>query len=156
MVPHRSARLEVTSAPTALAVLSFSRQRRKASPLGLILAVVALLAQIAGPSLHVPASVGSANSVATLTIAFDEHALCLAPPSTAPGPPAPTDQAPKAKHDFAACCLWHGAPGAALAPAALVEPVVFAAFRVVFTAAPAGIPNRLFGTVRARAPPAGA
>ena len=133
-----------------------ARRRRKSSRLGVVLAVVALLAQIAGPGLHARALIGPANGVGKLSFAFDAHALCLASNDTAPVPAAPADKAPKADHNFAACCVWHGAAGAVLAPAALVEPVVFAASRVAFTVPPADIPTRLPGAVRARAPPAGA
>ena len=156
MAPRRSARIEVIGAPAASALSSPARRRRERFRFGLVLAVVALLAQIAGPGLHAPVLIGSSNGIGNLAIAFDEYALCLAPDSTAPGPPAPADKAPKPDHDFAACCFWHGAAGAVLAPAARVEPVTFAASRVALAAPPADIPARLSGTARARVPPAGA
>jgi hypothetical protein len=144
----------MTAAP-AVSASSFALRRGKSSCLGLVLALLALLAQIAGPGPHPPALVSSANGAGELAIAFGAHSLCLIRDSTESGPATPADKAPK-HHDFAACCSWHGSVGAVLSPAALVEPVVFAAFRVAFTAPPADIPIRLSGTVRARAPPAGA
>jgi len=135
---------------------SFARCRRQSPRLGVVLAVVALLVQIAGPGLHAPVLIGSANGIGYFSYAFDAHALCLASNDTTPAPAAPADKAPESDHHFAACCVWHAAAGAVLAPAALVEPVAFAASRVAFTAPPADIPTRLAGAVRARAPPAGA
>ena len=155
MAPRRSARIEVTGGRTAGAS-SAARRRCGSSRLGLVVAFVALLAQSASPGLHLPLPISSANDLGKLTIAFGAHALCLAPDSTAPGSPAPADKAPKADHDFAACCFWHGAVSGVLAPAALVEPVVFAASRVAFKALSADVPTYLPGTVRARAPPQGA
>jgi hypothetical protein len=133
-----------------------ARRGHKRSRLGVVLAVVALLAQIAGAGVHVRAPIAPANVVDKLFVDFGAHALCLAPDSTAPGPQAPADEAPKADYDFAGCCVWHGVAGAVLTPAALVQAVVFAESRVTFTAPPADIPIRLSGTVRARAPPVGA
>ena len=149
MAPRRSTRIEITARLLA-------GRRRKSSRLGVVLAVVALLVQSAGLGLHVRAPIGLANGIGKFSFAFDAHALCLASNDAAPVPAAPADKAPKADHDFAACCVWHGAAGAVLAPAALVEPVAFAASPVAFTAPPADIPTRLAGAVRARAPPAGA
>jgi hypothetical protein len=145
----------MTSAPTASAAASVARRVRQRSRLGLVLAVVALLAQIAGPGLH-PAPIGLANGVGKLAIAFDARALCLAPDGAVPNPSAPADQTPKADHGFAACCVWHGSVVAMLGPAVHVEPVAFAASHVAFTAPPAVIPTRLYGAARARAPPLGA
>ncbi|HMD65115.1 MAG TPA: hypothetical protein VKG22_00510 [Stellaceae bacterium] len=105
------------------------------------------------PSLHPPGVLGAANRTGDLSVAFDEHALFLAPNSEGPGPAAPADNAPKTHHDFAACCFWHGSVGALPAPAALVEFVTFAPSRVAFTAPPADTPTRRSGTARARAPP---
>lgn len=153
MAPRRSTRNEMTGAPAAPS--SLARRRRQSPRLGVVLALVALLVQIAGPGLHARALIGPANG-GNFSFAFDAHALCLASNDTAPVPAAPADKAPKADHHFAACCVWHAAAGAVLAPAALVEPVAFAASRVAFTAPPADIPTRLAGAVRARAPPAGA
>jgi hypothetical protein len=120
-----------------------------------VFATIALLLQIAVPNLHRPSQIGFPNSAHATFVTFDEHALCLPPHRTAPGSPAPADKAPKAEHDFGACCVWHGAPGAVLAPAALVEPVAFAASRVAFTAPTADIPIRPCSAARARAPPLG-
>ena len=144
----------MTGAPAAPS--SRARRRRQSPRLGVVLAVVALLVQIAGPGIHAPVLVGSANGIGNFSFAFDVHALCLASNDTAPVPAAPADKAPNADHNFAACCVWHAATGAVLASAALVETVAFAAYRVAFTAPPADIPTRLAGAVRARAPPAGA
>src|SRR6516164_2461880 len=134
------------------------RGRRAHQPArsGVLFAAIALLLQIAVPSPHRPSQIESPNSAHAAFDSFDEHALCLTPHKTAPGPSAPADKAPKLHHDFTACCVCHGASGAVHAPAALVEPAVFAAFRVAFTAPPAVIPTGLSGTVRARSPPAGA
>ena len=146
----------MTGARAVLASSSPARRRSESSRFGLVLAFVAVLAQSAAPGLHPPLPIGSANDLGKLTIDFGAHALCLAPDRTAPGPPAPADKAPKADHDFAACCFWHGTVSGVLAPAALVEPVVFAASRVAFKALSADVPTYLPGTVRARAPPQGA
>ena len=148
MAPRRSTRIEITA--------RLLGRRRKSSRLGVVLAVVALLVQSAGLGLHARAPIGSVNGVGKLSFPFDAHALCLASNDAAPVPAAPADKAPKADHDFAACCVWHAAAGAVLASTALVETVAFAASRVAFTAPPADNPTRLAGTVRARAPPAGA
>ena len=144
----------MTGAPAAPS--SLARRRRQSARFGVVLALVALLVQIAEPGLHAPALIGPANGLGNFSFAFDAHALCLASNENGPAPAAPADKAPEADHHFAACCVWHAAAGAVLAPAALVEPVAFAASRVAFTAPPADIPTRLAGTVRARAPPAGA
>jgi hypothetical protein len=124
-------------------------------PLGLFLAIVALLAQIAGPVLHPPLRWGSANGVGDLSAILGEHALCLAPNSGGPSPTTPADKAPKTDHDFTTCCFWHGSVGFVLATAAFIERVAFARSRVAFMAPPADVPTRLAGTVRARAPPVG-
>ena len=153
MAPRCGARIEVTATPAVSASLSFALRRGKGSRLGLVLALLALLAQIAGPGLHPPGLVSSANGAGELAISFGEHALCLAQNSTTPEQPAPTDKAPKEHHDFAACCVWHGITGAVFARAALVEPVAFAPFHVGYAARPADIPTNLPSTVRARAPP---
>ena len=154
MAPGRSTRAAMTGAPATPS--SFARCRRQSPRLGVVLAVVALLVQIAGPGLHAPVLIGSANGIGYFSYAFDAHALCLASNDTTPAPAAPADKAPESDHHFAACCVWHAAAGAVLAPAALVEPVAFAASRVAFTAPPADIPTRIAGAVRARAPPGGA
>jgi len=129
------------------------RSRRRSPRFGVVLALVGLLVQIAGPGLHAPVLIGSANGIGDFSFAFDAHALCLASNDTAPAPAAPAHKAPEADHHFPACCVWHAAAGAVLAPAALIEPVAFAASRVAFTAPPADISTRLAGAVRARAPP---
>jgi len=144
----------MTGAPAASASPSLVRRRRETSWLGLVLAVVALLVQIAGPGLHAPSPIRSPNHVGTFAVDLDPHALCRAAGSPVSLPRTPADKTPKADHDFAACCVWHAAAGAVLAPAAFVEPVVFAASRVSYTTLPADIPTRLPGAVRARAPPA--
>jgi hypothetical protein len=153
VAPRCGTRIEVTVTPAVSA--SLSSARGQGSRLGLVLALLALLAQIAGPGLHPPALVSSANGAGEFAIAFGAHALCLASGSTESGPATPADEAPK-HHDFAACCFWHGSIGAALAPAMLAEAIAFAAIRVVFTTPPVDIPTRRSGTARARAPPSGA
>ena len=132
-------------------------QESRPGRIGVVCAAIALLLQIAMPSLHPPGMLGSANGAGDFSVAFDEHALCLAWNSGDFGPKTPADKAPKpTDHDFAGCCFWHGSVGTVLAPAVLVEPVAFAAPRVAFTAPPADIPTRPSVNVRARAPPAGA
>jgi hypothetical protein len=146
----------VTGAPAASASSLLVPRGGNSSRLGLVLALLALLAQIAGPGLHRPALIGSVNGAGKLAIALGAHALCLAPDSTTPEQPAPADQAPNEHHDFAACCVWHSVNGAVLARAALVEPLTFVSIRVAFASSPADIPARKPGSTRARAPPIGA
>ena len=155
MAPGHGARIEMTAARAALASSSPARRRCESSRLGFVLAFLALLAQVAGPGLHGRALTGPATG-GKLSFDFGAHALCLAANDAAPVPAPPADKAPKTDHDFAACCFWHGSVGAVVAPAALVEPVAFAASRVAFAALLADIPSRVSGTARARAPPAGA
>jgi hypothetical protein len=135
--------------------MSLARRREKSSLLGFVLAVVALLVQIAGPGSHAPIPIGPADGTVKLA-AFGVHALCLAPDSAAPGAPSPASDTPEPHHDFAACCFWHASMGAPLAPVALAEPVAFASLRVGFTAPSEAIPTYKSGTARARAPPVGA
>jgi hypothetical protein len=154
MAPRHGARVEMTGALAAPS--SLARRRRKISRLGVVLAVVALLAQIAGPGFHARALIGPANGVGKLSVDFGAHALCLGLNGAAPVPAAPTDKTPEADHNFPGCCVWHGATGVVLAPAGLVEPIAFAPIRISYTAPPARIPTRFARAVRARAPPAGA
>jgi len=156
VAPRHGARIEMTAARAALASSSPTRRQCESSRLGVVLAFLALLAQVAGPGLHGRALTGPANGGGKLSFDFGAHALCLAANDAAPVPAPPADKAPKTDHDFAACCFWHGSVGAVVAPAALVEPVAFAASRVAFAALLADIPSRVSGTARARAPPAGA
>ena len=156
MAPRHGARIEMTAARAALASSSPTRRQCESSRLGVVLAFLALLAQVAGPGLHGRALTGPANGGGKLSFDFGAHALCLAANDAAPVPAPPADKAPKTDHDFAACCFWHGSVGAVVAPAALVAPVAFAVSRVAFAAPQAGIPTRPYGTIRARAPPAGA
>ncbi len=130
-----------------------ARCGREATTLGVLLAAIALLVQIAGPMLHSPILLGSADSFGGFSALLDPHALCLAPNSEGLGPATPADKAPKTHCNFAACCFWHGSVGALPAPAALVGSVTFAPSRVAFTAPPANTPTRRSGTPRARAPP---
>ena len=141
----------MTGAPAAPS--SLVRRRRQSARLGVVLALVALLVQIAEPGLHAPALIGPANGIGNFSFAFDAHALCLASNEKGPAPAAPADKAPEADHHFAACCVWHVVAGAVLARAALVEPVAFAPFHVGYAPTPADIPTNLPSTVRARAPP---
>jgi hypothetical protein len=154
LAPRRSTRIAVTGAPSAFA-MSLARRREKSSLLGFVLAVVALLAQIAGPGIHAPISIGPADGTATLA-AFGAHALCLASDSAAPVVPSPAKDTPEPHHDFAACCFWHASTGAALALLVLAEPVAFASLRVGLAAPFEAIPTYKSGTARARAPPVGA
>jgi hypothetical protein len=155
VAPRCGARIEVTATPAVSASLSFALRRGKGSRLGLVLAFLALLGQIAGPGLHPPALVSSANGAGELAIAFGEHALCLASGSTESDPATPADKAPKHR-DFAACCSWHVSTGAPLAPVAFAGPVAYALLRVSFAAPSEAIPTYKSGTARARAPPVGA
>jgi hypothetical protein len=145
----------VTAAPAASASSLLVPRGGNSSCLGLVLALIALLAQIAGPGLHPPALIGSGNGAGKLAIALGAHALCLAPDSTTPERPTPDDKAPKEHHDLAACCVWHGLTSATLARAALVEPLAFVSIRVAFASSPADIPAREPGSTQARAPPMG-
>jgi len=154
MAPRHRARIAVTGAPAVSASPSLIRGRRETSCVGLVLAIVALLVQIAGPGLHAPSPIRLADHVGTFAVGLDPHALCRAPDSPASLPRTPADKTPKADHDFSACCAWHAAASAVLAPVTLVEPVAFAASRVAYTTPRADIPARLPGAVRARAPPA--
>src|SRR5882672_9451048 len=54
------------------------RRARCPGGLGLVLAAIALLLQVAVPILHSPVLVGSAGPAGDLATGFDEHALCLA------------------------------------------------------------------------------
>jgi hypothetical protein len=135
--------------------MSLARRREKSSLLGFVLAVVALLAQIAGPGIHSPVAIGPADGTVKLA-AFGAHTLCLAPDSAAPVAPSPVNDTPEPHHDFAACCFGHTSMGAPLAPMALAGPVTFASLRVGFAAPCEAIPLYKSRTARARAPPVGA
>ena len=154
MAPRCGARVEVTRAPAVFAV-SRARRRGKGSRLGYVLAVVALLAQIAGPGTHAPVAIGPADGAVRLA-AFGAHALCLAPDSRAPVAPSPGNETPEPHHDFAACCFWNASMGAPLVPVAFAGPVAYALLRVSFTAPSEAIPTYKSGAARARAPPVGA
>jgi hypothetical protein len=115
-------------------IVSTKRRNRGAPPrsagylgsLGQVLAAVALVLQMAVPSLHCPIRLIFQNSAGDLAGAYDEHALCLAQGSGDPTPEAPVDQVPKPTHqNLAACCFWHGSTGFALAPTATIEPITF-------------------------------
>jgi hypothetical protein len=122
--------------------------------LGQVLAAVALLLQIAVPSLHRPILLSFANSAGDIYGAYDEHALCLARGSSDPSPEAPADQVPKPTHlDLAACCFWHGGTGFSLTPTATIEPVTFARSEVHFNPPLDDVRTLFPVTVRARAPP---
>ena len=86
----------MTAAPAASASSLLVPRGGNSSCLGLVLALIALLAQIAGPGLHPPALIGSVNGAGKLAIALGAHALCLAPDSTTPERPTPViDLAPQ-------------------------------------------------------------
>ena len=122
--------------------------------LGQVLATLALLLQIAVPSVHRPMLPIFVNSAGDPYAAYDEHALCVAWGSSDPRPEAPADQIPKpTHHDLAACCYWHGGTGFALAPTATIEPVTFAGSVVDFHPLRDDVPTLFPVTVRARAPP---
>lgn len=128
------------------------RANRSRGGLGLVLAAIALLLQIAIPSSHPPGQLGLANEAGDLSAAFDEHALCLSGDrSTADDP---SDHAPKPlRHKSAACCFWHGNMGLALSPGANLELVAFSRTCSVFTPRTTDAVRRLTGTIGARAPP---
>jgi hypothetical protein len=122
--------------------------------LGQVLAAVALLLQIAVPSLHRPILLIFQNDAGALNVAYDEHALCLARGSGDPIPGAPTNQVPNpTHHELAACCFWHGSAGFALATAATIEPVTFERSGVDFNSLLDDVRTLLPATVRARGPP---
>jgi len=153
VAPRCGARTEVIIA-RALSAPTLRRLRGgKNVSLGLVLALLALLAQITGAGFHHPALPAAAKDPGKLAITFGAHALCLAAESAEPGRPGPVDEAPGGHHDFAACCVWHGVTGAVLAQAALVEPLTFVSIRVAFASPSAEIPTRKRGSTRARAPP---
>jgi hypothetical protein len=130
------------------------RSARCPGGLGLILAAIALLLQVAVPILHSPVLVGSAEPSGDLAAGFDAHALCLAQGRGDPGSGTPADQAPHPRdQDLAACCFWHGSTTLALVPPTIIERVAFARSGVAFTS-PTEVPRpRSAGTTRARAPP---
>jgi hypothetical protein len=133
------------------------RARRRArcpGGLGLVLAAIALLLQVAVPILHSPALVGSTEKAGDLSAGFDEHALCLAPGQSDPGSGRPANQAPPPRdHNLAACCFWHGSTTFALVPLAIIERVAFALSCVAFTPPMEVARRRSAGTIRARGPP---
>jgi hypothetical protein len=133
-----------------------NEQRRRTvgfrGSLGRVLAAIALLLQIAVPSLHPPGQFGLANDAGDLSAAFDEHALCLSGnPGTSDNP---SDRAPKpVHHDSTACCFWHGNTLLALAPSANLEPAAFALSRSILSPSAQAPARRLTGAIGARAPP---
>ena len=130
------------------------RRARCPGGLGLVLAAIALLLQIAVPILHLPVLVASAEPAGDLAAGFDEHALCLAQGRGDPGSGTPADQAPQpGDHDPAACCFWHGSTPLALVPPTIVEQLVFARSGVAFPSPTEVARPRLAATTRARAPP---
>ena len=135
-------------------LLARRRSARCPGGLGLILAAIALLLQVALPILHSPVLVGSAEKAGDLAARFDEHALCLAQGRGDPGSGTPADQAPHpGDHDPAACCFWHGSTTLALVPSTIIERVAFARSGVAFTSSSDVARPRRAGTTSARAPP---
>jgi hypothetical protein len=132
------------------------RRRSAVGALGAVLAAIALLAQIAGPTLHPPLLNASAKGFGDFFAAFDAHALCLTPDAHGPGSATPAGGAPKVDHGSATCCFWHGSAGFAPSPAAIIERVAFWSVRIAFAVSAENVPTRLSGTFRARAPPLGA
>jgi len=123
--------------------------------LGQVLAAVALLLQIALPSLQRPILLILENNAGGLNAAYEEHALCLVRNSSEATPQPPVDQPPKpTHHDLVGCCPWHGCTGFALPrAAAAIEPVTFARSVVSFSPLPDDIRTLFPATVRARSPP---
>jgi hypothetical protein len=120
--------------------------------LGRVLATIALLLQLALPGLHPPGPLGSKVGSGDFPVAFDEHALCLAP--GAGNTETPANQSPKPfHHEFSACCFWHGSTGLALTPTAAFRPIAFARSAIVFRQPTAVAPRRLAAAVSARGPP---
>ena len=129
------------------------RANRLRGGLGLVLAAIALLLQIAIPNSHPPGQLGLANQAGDLSAGFDEHALCLSGDRSTPDDP--TDRAPKpVHHESVACCFWHCDMGFALAPGANLELVAFSRSRSVFAPHTTDAVRRLSGAIGARAPPA--
>jgi hypothetical protein len=145
----------------AVETLSSRRSLRATHPrarcpggLGLVLAAIALLLQVAVPILHLPGLVGSVEPAGDLAPGFDEHALCLAQGRGDPGSGTPADQAPQpGDHDPAACCFWHGSTPLVLVPPTIVEHLVFARSGVAFPSPTEVARHRPAATTRARAPP---
>ena len=121
-------------------------------PLGWVLAAVALLLQIAAPTLYPAGLLRLANGAGDLSPAVGEHALCLS--GNRDGSGNPSHPAPKpAHHELAACCFWHGNTTLALAPDAKLELVLFARSLLGFTPSEQAGPRGLTGSIGARAPP---
>jgi hypothetical protein len=130
------------------------RSARCPGGVGLVLASIALLLQVAAPILHSPLLVGSAEKTGKFATGFDEHALCLARGRADPGSGTPADQAPQpGDHELAACCFWHGNTTLALVPPTIIEQVAFARSGVAFTSPTEVARPRRAGTTRARAAP---
>jgi hypothetical protein len=122
--------------------------------LGHVLAAVALLLQIALPSLHRPILLILENSVGGLSASYDEHALCLAPNSSETTPQPPVDRFPKSTdHDLVGCCAWHSSTGFALPRAPTIELVTFARSVVSFNPLLDDVQTLFPAVVRARGPP---
>lgn len=124
---------------------------------GLVLALVALCLQLVAPGLHSPslASLGAGSELARL---LDAHTLCIAADAGQPSSGAPAEQAPQPEdHHHGACCPWHGSASPFIPAPAALEPIGFHYAGVSFsTPSTVIVAARLPGTVRARAPPAGA
>jgi hypothetical protein len=128
------------------------RRGRVPDGFGRVLAVVALLLQIALPNLHPQALFGTDAGTGEFVGAFDAHALCLArdrsdrekPPKQAP---------PPVHHELAGCCFCYGNSGLAITPAATLVRVAFTRLHIAFTPSGEVRPRRLTGAIGARAPP---
>jgi len=131
-------------------------QRSLAGPplrgLGRLLAAIALLLQIATPTLYPVGQVHPANDIGDLSAALGEHALCLSADRDASGRPEYPGPKP-ARHEMAACCFWHGGTALAADCGAHFEPVVFARPPGISTPGPEIPARRRTGAVGARAPP---
>jgi hypothetical protein len=121
---------------------------------GQVLAAVALLLQIALPSLHRPLLLILENNAGDLNASYDEHTLCLAPNSSETTPQPPVDRFPKSTHhDFLGCCPWNGSTGFALPRAPTIEPVTFGRSVVSFNPLLDDTRTLFPAAVRARGPP---
>jgi hypothetical protein len=113
---------------------------------------MALLLQIAAPTLYPASRLRLVNDAGDLSAVFGEHALCLSEDRDASG--SPSYPAPKpAHHEVAACCFWHGNSTLALVPDAKLELVSFVQSLLSFTPSEQAWLRRLTGTIGARAPP---
>jgi len=121
---------------------------------GWLLALVAVLLQLAAPAMHPPRLV-AASIEAELSDLFARHALCISAGADQPAGEAPADRGPQPADDhFAGCCPWHANQAQAIPTPSAIASVAFSDDEAAFAVPEAVIVAAcLPGTVRARAPP---